>query len=472
MVNWVLKHAVFGDKPWAVQAEALRRCGGRKRFGYFMEQGLGKTALTFNDYLIDDDVDLCIVAAPQSFKMDWVMTPDEWGWDVQTGMWPKTPLPFDWEGGLFSINHEALRASAGRDLLELFKKRRCMFVFDESKAISNPTSDVTKATMLLGKYATKVRLLNGTPMTEVVMDLYPQLRMLGEYEGWSPYSFRNRYAEMGGFMGKKIVGLRKDTMNELAERIDRCAFRALKKDWRKDLPPRVMTSVQLIMTDKQREHYLTMLEEFYIAVENDEVTAEMVLTQMGKLRQVTSGFVKKEDSIHWLVKPNENPKLRATLDLLESGASSSKFIVVHVYKATGHLITDVLRKEGYEPAAINGDMSPEEIIRDKHRFNNDPACRVIVCQERAAHRGHTLLGQAGKDRCSKMVYFENEFSFYQRAQMNDRNHRGAQDEVCHIFDLVASPIDTKTISALTFKQASADFVDEIVAEVRSRRWAK
>lgn len=470
-VDWHLKHPVHGEEPWPVQAEATRRCGGRPKFGYWLEMGLGKTALTLNDYIGASDVDLALVVAPQSFKADWPAAPAEWGCGfLRTGMWPDDELPFDWDEGLYAINYEAVsRSGATQQLRKLLDQRRTMLIIDESKALGNPQSGWTKSVIELAKRAKYVRELNGTPITETPMDLYGQLRVLGQLNGVTPTQFRNRYAIRGGYMGRQILREFKNE-EELGRILDACSFRALKKDWRKDLPDKSYSSIHLTMNNLQRRHYLTMLEEFYVAVEDkDEVTVNMVISQMMKLQQIVGGFIIVDGEPHVLVRPEENIKVKAAIDI---ASGPGKTILVHYYRYLGETLVEAAKKAGLNPAWIRGGMKPQDVVEMKRRFNDDPTCRVLVGEERATSRGHTLVGQPGNDRCNKTVFVENSFSYYFRSQMEDRNHRGVQDQMCTCYDFIAGPIDQTAVDALVSKKEMANALDDIIKSVHEerRRW--
>lgn len=464
MVRWHLNHPVHKNKPWAVQAEAMRRAADIPKFGHWLEQGLGKTSLALNEFIDQDDTDIHFVITPNSFKGDWVMAPAEWGvpW-LPSGYWPKHPIPFDATYFNYAINYEAVREKGALwELVRLFEARRVMLTIDESSAVKNPNTKQFKAVVELAKRAKIVRELNGTPLTQNVCDYYGQLRVLGKFQGMLPTHFRRRYAKMGGYFNKEVVGTQNE--EELAAIIDSCTFRALKKDWRKDLPPKIYVPVHLEMSAKQKQHYTTMMEEFYALVGEDEITAEMVLTQMNKLRQISSCVLLDHGKEYFFEEPKNNPKLKATMDIIAS--SPGKVIVSHYYKTTGKMLTDAMTKEGLKPAVIKGRMKPEDIIEQKRRFNDDSECRVLVGQQDATGRGHTLIGQKGRDRCSTMIFYENDFSYYWRSQMEDRNHRGAQDQDCNVYDLITSPMDALTVGALTRKKDLASAMDAIIAEVR------
>ncbi len=466
-MTWHLNHALHGTKPWAVQAEALKRAYGHAKFGLWCEQGLGKTATALNEFISQDDTDINIVVAPNSFVGDWVMAPAEWGvpW-LKTGLRRRDPLPHDEQYCLYAVNYEWVREKQhNRDLQRLMERRRCMLTIDESTAVKNPGTGTYRAVLELAKRAKIVRELNGTPLTQDVRDYYGQLRCLGQLNGMEPTVFRNRFCEMGGFFNKQVTGTRNE--EELARILDACTFRALKSEWRRDLPPKIYVMTHLEMSKRQIELYTTMMTEFYAIVDEEEITAEIILTQMEKLRQISSCVLMDKGKHFFFEQPNNNPKLKAVLDIVRT--SPGKVIVCHFYRASGDMLFEAMQKEGLNPARIQGQVKPEYTIDQKRMFNDDSACRVIVCQQEAAARGHTLIGQTGKDRCSTMIFAENSFSAYWRQQMEDRNHRGAQDRDCTIYDLVVSPMDAKCIEILTKKRDLAASMDEIVAEVRRNK---
>lgn len=466
-LKWHLNHPVHGNKPRAVQAEGMRRAKGHKKFGQWLEQGLGKTALDLNEFIESDDTDIQIVICPNSFVGDWVLAPNEWGvpW-VPSGLRRRDPFPADGqEYGLYAINYELARDKQfNRKLQKFMERRRCKLTIDESTAVKNPGTNTFKALIELAKRAVMVRELNGTPLTQNVFDYYGQLRMLGRLQGMEPTVFKNRFAEKGGFMGKAIVGTRNE--EELGRILDEATFRALKKDWRKDLPPKIYVPVHLEMSNRQRQHYALMMEEFYTIVEDREITADMVMTQMGKLRQISSCLLMDDGEYWFFEEPKNNPKLKATLDIIAT--SPGKVIVSHFYKASGEMVFKAMDDAGLRPARIKGGMKPEAILEEKRRFNGDPDCRVLVGQQDATGRGHTLIGSGlGKDRCSTMVFFENDFSYYWRSQMEDRNYgRDEADLGCTVYDLITSPMDAKGVQILTNKKDLATMMDDIVAEVR------
>ena len=470
-VKWHLKHERWGRQPWPVQLAYLKAAAGRERYANHSEQGLGKSASNLNEFVSFSDVDLNIVLAPSSFVADWTLAPAEWGLGfMQTGMWGHDPLPYNWECGVYGIAHETLRGSerARLALLELFRQRRCMLTFDESTGIKNHTSLLAKYCVgQLVKDAKYVRLNNGTPLVQNVLDYFAPLKMLGQINGMNAFAFRNRYAKMGGFMGRQVIGMNEDRKEELARMLDGCSFRALKRDWRKDMPEQLEVPVHLEMTDKQHQHYATMMQEFYALIGEEEVSADMVLTQRIKLQQISSCLLMKDGRAFWLEEPKHNPKLKAALDLMATG--HGKLIVVYFFDPSGRMLIEQFEKEGYKPAWITGGMKKDDLIEQKRRFNDDSSCRVLVGQIDQTSRGHTLLGRKGNDRCHRLFFYETSLSLMHVSQMNDRNHRGEQDETCYLYWPIASPIDQINVDILTKKKTMAAGMDALIREVRKFR---
>jgi SNF2 family DNA or RNA helicase len=457
-------HLAYPEKPYAVQIEALRKSEGHDKFGYFLEMGLGKTSLVLNDYvdrLIDNTT--VFVACPNSFKADWASAPVDHGLDFSSSLWPDQQFKI----GTVSrphfniINYEALRGRGYDAVREIVDKVPSVFVVDESSAVKNFQSQTSRAILDLSKRFKHERLLNGTPMTQNVMDLFTQLKCLNELDGVNPYQFKHRHAVVGGWMGKQIIGVKNE--EELHKILDRCSFRALKKDW-SDLPEKIYRPMRLEMTNNQRKHYKDMLQDFYTMVQGEEFTAEMVITQMDKLRQITSGLIMDGDKFKLIDPIAQNPKAKAASDIIETG--SSKVIVVHFYRQMGFELLDYFDKKGYNPSYIRGGMKPEALICEKHKFNNDPSSRVIVCQIQSAYQAHTLLGQEGNDRCHVTFFHDQTFSLLQRAQMEDRNHRGAQDRAVLYYDPIMSSVDEAQVGALIKKKNLAEMVVDAVRATR------
>jgi hypothetical protein len=463
MIPWYLNHDKYGKTPWAVQTEALRLSEGQKRYAYYLEQGLGKTALTLNDFMHHFKrykVNLMLVICPNSFKLDWKNTPKEWGINLRTGMWP---LDRAEKCDLYAINYEAVRTEAGEKYLnEILKTRRVFLVFDESSKLGSPKTQQTKKSILLSR--TKgieiVRCLDGTPRTSSVLNYYGPLKTLNQLNGMTSTGFRNRFSVSGGYQGRKIVASQNE--DELAAILAKCSFRALKKDWRADLPPRIFKTLPIGMTKKQYGHYKEMKEEFSTVIRIERITANLVLTQLAKLRQISSCLLLDSGEAFRIEKPENSPKIKAMFEIMEG--HDDKTIIVYYYKETGKMLEEALAKRNMKCSLLHGNMQPEFLKDQKQEFNEGEN-NIILCQQNAACLGHTLIGNASK-RANHMIFMENSFSLRDRLQMLDRNHRGEMDQTCLVYDLVSSDIERKIIDGLNRNKQAADFLDDLVISLQ------
>jgi SNF2 family DNA or RNA helicase len=337
-----------------------------------------------------------------------------------------------------------------------------MIACDESSRIKNYKSKTYKALNTLKPDMVYTRAMTGTPNPHDVMDFYPQLRFIGELNGVSPVIYRNRYARMGGYMGKQVLGINEYNKEELMGIIDRSAFIAKKSDWT-DLPEKVYKMVEGEMTTKQRDAYREMLADaVYYLNENDVITAPMVISQMLKLQQIASGFIlDAEGRGHQLMPFKETPKFKMISELI-SDINSKVIIFTHHRYSTAQMM------EAYPDFAyLKSGMSPEQMREQKDRFNNNDKCGGIIAQTAVGARGHTLLGTSS-NRCSNAVFFENTYNLEDRIQAEDRNHRHGQDaEIVQIWDTVVSYQEKQVIKALWERKDMMNSILDVLKSTHS-----
>ena len=453
-MNWLLK-----GEPYEVQAEAIRKAAGRRGFGFFMEMGLGKTATAYAEFanLLESDlVDTMVVVCPQSLKQVWVDEAEEWelGYGVET--WPKPREDVPWH--VLAINYEALIGAGGRYLDNFMgnplRDNRVYLVMDESIHVKNPRAKRTKRMIALAAKAEYVRVLSGAPIVQSPLDLWGQMRCIGELKGVNPYAFRNRFCSMGGYMGKQIVGARNE--EELTGIIEDHSFRAKKSNWT-NLPEMLFNIRNYKLTGEQSRQYLEMKDQLVLNVKDEVITAPMVITQMMKLQQISSGFVIDEqgDTIE-LVEEKNNPKLKLTAEIVEE--LDSKVIIFAFYKNSIKMLTEL-----FDCACITGNQSPDVQTSEKLSFN-EGSKKVMVAQLTAGKYGHTLLGTKEMP-CHTSIFFENNYDLDARIQAEARNHRHGQHYPVTYVDLVGTQLDKKIVSALQKKQKMASAIVDAVRSV-------
>lgn len=471
--------------PREVQMEALRRSyggfslrqgkddeanpvrlhdGPRVGWGHYLEMRLGKTPTSLNEYELlrrDHGVVNILAIAPNTFKQGWVDEAEKSGSSVPWAVYNSSDLHGVREvskepGGYgVAINYEALKTEKSRRFMARMFSRPTMLIIDESIKIKGHNSLQTKEVLAIAKEAAFVRNLSGLPMTQGPQDLYPQFRAIREFNGMNFFAFRARYCKMGGFKGKKVVGIKNE--EDLNQKLNKTSFIAKRRDWANELDSnRYIESIP--MTPKQKKYYAEIDRDFVTLLETgEEITVDVVVSKLQKLQQISSGFVYHEGKSIFFEDPQKIPKMQRILDLMEE--TDKKVIVCYHYSASGDALIEALKK--YNPATIRGSIWMKKnnvnVDSEKKRFNEDRNCRVMLLQITAGKYGHDLSGVEG-DRCEVMAFYENTYSLDDRTQVEMRNTTAFQDWSNLYLDYVCSKVEQNAIKALAEKQSVADAV--------------
>jgi len=443
-----------------VQIAALDTARRKPGFLYAMEMGLGKTLVALTEFLAlveAKKVSRLVVICPNSFKGGWAseiakhaIAVDVHVYDSTRHNWAEKWLDNGFAAPpVLIINYDAMRLSKTKQFIADFCHQRfVMLVCDESIALKGYNTQRTKAIHGMKHRFVVKRLLTGKPTTQGSHDLWGQLYAIDAHRGMNYFAFRNRFCTMGGWENRQVTGV-KDPEG-LRQLLAPIIFDAKKKDWLPGLPAKSYTTRSYTLERPLLDHYREMEEEFLTWVDNThgEVMAEIALTKYGKLAQITCGFIHDNDGDPtWLVKDEDNPRLKLLLEILEG--TDSKICIVYRHKFVGRQLERVLR--GLTPALIAGGMSPEEIEKEKTFFNTRSECRAMLLQVDSSKYGHTLVGTPD-DPCHTMIFFENTYSLETRSQLEDRIHRIGQANACLYIDLIGTEMDARVIRALQKKE--------------------
>lgn len=454
-----------------VQVAALEFGKGKRGVGYFLEMGLGKSLLVLEEFQRADLTRLVIVT-PNSFKRGFVDEIEKHGFAFDTHVFVSGSKANDkWFTKRYAtppvliINYDAIRIpTVLLKILAWMRIKPTMLVVDESIQIKTHDSLQTKAALALAGGASVVRLLSGRPQTQGPHDLYPQLRAIGLFSGQKFWAFRNTFCVMGGWQNKQVVGVKNAA--ELAKVMAPVVFQALKADWLPDLPRKDFAIRYYEMSGEQAAQYKQMHDDFVLEISSKEIiTVDVAIAKYEKISQIQIGFVLNEEGIaRELVDPGSNPRLLCLLETLES--VEGKAIVIYRHRYTYEILAKALA--AWNPAFIRGQMRPDDVSAQKARFNDDPACRILLGQCDATKYGHTLLGgEDPKDHCSTMIFHENSYSLDTRSQIEDRVHRrGQRGENVLYIDLAGTELDRRVVRALQQKQDIYEAVFSKLAQAK------
>jgi SNF2 family DNA or RNA helicase len=465
------------------QVRALREAAGHEGHCYFVDPGGGKTALCIaesSQLYVDGLLDGVIIFAPNGPHEQWVDQQfPEW-----CGVWWKghhnragkrklgdflkpRKLLFAEPLGVFAINYEALRTKDGEAMLEAFVAiyPRYLLVVDESHKIKSPTADRTKETMRWALRARFRRILSGTPLLRGLEDLWSQYETCIPGLGWPHEPIRmgsKNKVHTYGFMGFKshycitrelpsnprakiIVGYRNEA--HLHERVAPYVTRIKSSEFAVMEEPDII-EVPTPMTASQAAQYHLMENALIAQIDGGVITAQNALVQLGKLMQIASGFLYREDPNHeegaW--QPLGSNKVEATLDLLDQ--LDEPVLVWAPFRAQQQIMLIELNDRA-ERGLPGGD-------RPFFLYNGSDS----VAAWEATPNG-ILIGNQGSgmgvglnlQHAAANIYMANTFSAEARWQSIKRTDRMGQTRQVRIWDLVTpGTAEGKVMQALARKE--------------------
>lgn len=335
------------------------------------------------------------------------------------------------------INYE----SCWRLESEIAKWKPDMIVCDESSKIKNPQAKQSKALHRLGKLTQYNMILTGTPITNNPLDFYSQYRFLDEsIFGASFYSFRARYAIIGGYGNHQIIGYR--NMAELVEKAHSVAFR-VRLEEAVDLPPYIDETRLVTLEPKAKAIYDAIDKESYAELITGEVTTRNVLTRLLRLSQCTGGFIRPDTDND--VQMISKAKLDALEDILDECEEQNKKAVVFVrFIPEIQAIERLLRSKKTTYSIIHGGIADR--AEQVERFQTDPNCKVFVGQLQTTGMGLTLTA------ASVAIYYSLDYSYANYQQSRARIHRiGQTKKTLYIHIVAKNTVDGKIMEALRQK---------------------
>lgn len=330
-----------------------------------------------------------------------------------------------------------------------------MVIADESQRIKTYDAAQSKAMHELGDQARYKLILSGTPVQTAAIDIWSQYRFLDKTVfGDNFFKFRGRYAIIGGYGNKKIVGYK--DLEGLIKKEHSIAFRVT-KDEALDLPEQTFETRKIQFNQKEKNLYERIKKDSYAELDGGgHITATTVLTRLLRLQQLAGGFLVQDDA----QKPQlvSRAKLDALGDIIEDYViGSGKKLVIFArfiaeVKAIMELADKVLPKE-LKQVAIYGDIKKEDRGDIVKQFQEDPKTVLFIGQIDTAGTGITLTAA---DTC---VYYSKNFNYATYSQSLSRIHRIGQRNCCTYIDLeIEGTIDELISKALSRKEDMAKTV--------------
>lgn len=439
-------------KPFKNQFVGLMYTTSMMPFALLWEMGTGKTRTAIETYIYyrkKGKVDKCLVICPLSVMDNWEQEIEKWSdctSEVLRGTKDdKLELLNRDMADFIIMNYESVRVL--EEPLHQWVDSGTMIIADESTKIKNPDAKRSKALIKLG-FLTKYKIImTGTPVTQYAHDLFTPFLFLdsGETFGLRYDSFIDKYFWKNGY---RLVPNR-DSLEQISNRMYTKSLRFLKKDCL-DLPDKIYVDRYVELPEYNREKYNEMVRYAITEIENSErVTAAIILVQLLRLSQITSGFV--VDVGHNAVNFTDNPKLDALEDILEE--TEGKVIIWARFQQDVKNILAICGKLEMEAVSVWGEIPEQERSINVRKFQEDEKTRVIVGTPQTGGLGINLTA------ASTVIYYSNSYSLQDRLQSEDRTHRAGQiNKVTYIDILCKNTIDIGIRKILKEKKNIADIV--------------
>jgi SWI/SNF-related matrix-associated actin-dependent regulator 1 of chromatin subfamily A len=395
------------------------------------DPGLGKTCQAIATIHAANAYPALIVV-PASLKLNWRKEIKQWlpgaTVEILSGRTATNPMFQGYVADFVVANYDVISAR-----LEDLKDRGFKsIVFDESHALKTRSAQRSVAAKELARGKEIRLLLSGTPILNRPKELINQLEIINQLDnlgGW--HDFNSKYV---GAAGTTIL-------QELNKRLRSiCMIRRLKSSVLSELPEKQQAIVPIELSNR-REYMAAQADliSWLRATQGDEAARKArgaeALVRISKLRLLAAQG-KLSAATAWIS------------DFLDSGQALVAF--AHHREIQKQLVA------AFPGCAyLLGDDDIASRDTQVSRFQNDPACRLIVCSLKAGGVGITLT------KASNVAFLEQGWNMAEMSQATDRVHRiGQRDSVTAWWLLAEDSIDQMMSELILSKAAAVDAATE------------
>ena len=337
------------------------------------------------------------------------------------------------------------------DIQMLMKIPFDYIILDESQAIKNPSSKVTKAASLLNA---KNRLcMSGTPLQNNTFDIFAQMNFLNPGLLGSMEFFRNEFATP---IDKFSDLIQKDHLRKLLYPF---ILRRTKEQVAKDLPEKTETILFCEMEKEQRQIYDAYRNSYRdkilgsindVGIDKSQLT---ILQGLMKLRQIcdSPAILNEEDKY-----PNHSIKLDELTREITENIGEHKALIFSQFLGMLALIKEKLKEQNIKFEYFDGSTTPPERERAIENFQNSEECRVFLISLKAGGVGLNLTA-------ADYVYIVDPWwNPAVEQQAIDRTHRIGQTKNIFAYRMIC--IDTIEDKILQLQERKRTLAKELIAD--------
>jgi len=331
---------------------------------------------------------------------------------------------------------------------EILRRRWDLVVADEAHWIKGEQSSVSWFFGHLCKRTTRRVALSGTPTGNGPLDLWAQMRFVDPgLFGTSFVTFRSRYALMGGFQGRQVLGFR--NVEVLNKKFYMVAHRVERHDVL-DLPPVMHEKIEVELGPEARKLYDEMAASFVTRVGDGTITTSNILTELLRLQQLTGGAVGTDQGDVVVV---DHAKENAVEELLSSLPPDEPAIVFGRYVHDVETPCALASKLGRGAFRLRGGCNQRD------EWAADDGGSILAVQIDSGGEGIDLT------RSRYCIYWSVGFSLLKYEQSLARTDRLGQTRPGIFYHIIArNTVDVKVYASLRAKKQVSDAIlDDVVA---------
>ncbi len=324
-------------------------------------------------------------------------------------------------------------------------------ILDESQAIKNPQSKVTKAASLL--QARNRLCMSGTPLQNNTFDIYAQMNFLNPGMLGSVEFFRNEFATPIDKFGEQ------EQKEHLKKLLYPFILRRTKEQVARDLPEKTETILFCEMEDEQRKIYDAYRNDYrnkILGVINEQGIDKSQLTILQglmKLRQIC-------DSPAIMNEPEKYPNVSIKLDELAreitENISDHKALVFSQFLGMLALIREKLTELGVPYEYFDGSTSAPDREKAIQSFQNNTSVRVFLISLKAGGVGLNLTA-------ADYVYIVDPWwNPAVEQQAIDRTHRIGQTKNIFAYRMICK--DTIEDKILQLQEKKRSLAKDLIAD--------
>lgn len=331
-------------------------------------------------------------------------------------------------------------------------------LLDESQAIKNPLSKVTRAASLLNA---KNRLcMSGTPLQNNTFDIFAQMNFLNPGMLGSMEFFRQEFAIPIDKFGEQ------DRKEHLKKILYPFILRRTKEQVAKDLPEKTETILYCEMEDEQRSIYEAYRNDYRnqilgtIESQGIQKSQLTILQGLMKLRQICDSPAILNETEKF---ENHSIKLDELSREITENISNHKALVFSQFLGMLALIRERLDQQGVKYEYFDGSTSAPDREKAIQSFQNDDSVRVFLISLKAGGVGLNLTA-------ADYVYIVDPWwNPAVEQQAIDRTHRIGQDKNIFAYRMICiDTIEDKIIQLQEKKRALArDLIADDTSFVKS-----